>query len=172
MNCFLIRFGTVFKDNDEVKKIMEDNFQEIQNMLNKIRGRVELGLRVFWIHEAFLKEVGNRKVEELKKEYELGRKDRYMIAIEAGKIIEAAVLKKRDEYVRTIFEPLSSLADDSVLNPVTGEKMVFNAAFLVKKQLITNFDKAVYDTVDKYKNKFLFRYSGPWPPYNFVTVSW
>ncbi|HOV78907.1 MAG TPA: GvpL/GvpF family gas vesicle protein [Bacillota bacterium] len=167
-----LRFGTVFKDNEEVRKILEDSYPEIRNMLNKISGKVELGLRVFWVHEAFLREVGNRKVEELKKEFELGRKDRYMIAVEAGKIIEAAVLKKRDEYVRIIFKPLSRLADDSILNPVTGEKMVFNAAFLVKKQLIADFDKAVCDLADEYRCKFSFRYSGPWPPYNFVTVSW
>lgn len=167
-----LRFGTVFKDSSEIKKILENNYQDMQSLFSKIRGRVELGLRVFWNHEAFLKEVGSRRIEKLKTEYKAKKKDRYMIALEAGKIIEAKVLQKRDEYIREIFKPLSALADDSVLNPVTGEKMVFNGAFLVKKQSIINFDKAVYDLINKYRDKFFFKYSGPWPPYNFVTVSW
>jgi len=167
-----LRFGTVFKDSNEVKKIIEINYQDMQRLLKKIRCRVELGLRVFWNHEAFLEEVGSRRIEKLKTEYKVRKKDRYMIAVEAGKIVEAKVLQKRDEYIRTIFKPLSVLADDSVLNQVAGEKMVFNGAFLVKKQSVVDFDKAVCEIMNKHKNKFFFKYSGPWPPYNFVTVSW
>jgi len=166
-----LRFGIVFKDNSEIQKMLQEKYQEITILFHKIHDRVELGLRVFWNHTAFLNEVANRKVEKLKKEYDSGKKDRYLIALEVGKIVEAAVLQKREEYIKTIFEPLSNLAEDSLLSPVAGEKMVFNAAFLIKKELITNFDEAVKKISDKYKDKFTFKYSGPWPPYSFVTVS-
>lgn len=167
-----LRFGTVFKSSKEVMEVLDNNYHETQKLLYKIRGRAELGLRVFWNHESFLREVGNKKVEKLKKEYESVKKDRYLIALEAGKIIEAAVLRRREEYVRLIFEPLTAHADDSVLNPVTGEKMVFNAAFLIKKNKLPDFDKMVETFCEKYKDKFTFRYSGPWPPYNFAKVNW
>ncbi|NLI13617.1 GvpL/GvpF family gas vesicle protein [Pelotomaculum propionicicum] len=167
-----LRFGTVFKNNSEAEKIMANNFDEINRLLNKIKGRIELGLKIFWKQDAFIKEIGNKKIEKLKKEYGARKKDRYAIAIEAGRIIEEKVLDKRDEYVRTIFKPLSNLADDSILNPVTGEKMVFNAVFLIKKEHITVFDEAVKDFHDKYQDKFIFKYSGPWTPYNFVKVNW
>ncbi|TEB07184.1 Gas vesicle synthesis protein GvpL/GvpF [Pelotomaculum schinkii] len=167
-----LRFGTVFKNNNEAEKILDKNFDEINHLLSKIKGRIELGLKIFWKQDAFVKEIGDKKIETLKKEYGIRKKDRYAIAIEAGKIIEEKVLDKRDEYVRLIFKPLKKLADDSVLNPVTGEKMVFNAAFLVKSDHIEIFDQAVKDLYDKYQERFIFKYSGPWTPYNFVKVSW
>ena len=167
-----LRFGVVFKDKKEVEKVLAEKYSEIKHLLNKVQGRVELGLRVFWIQDAFVKAVGTRKVEKLKKDYASGKRDRYMIALEAGKIVEAAVMQRRDEYVREIFNPLSKLADDATLNPVSGEKMVFNAAFLVKEQKLTDFDAAVKNFHDQYKDKFIIKYSGPWPPYNFVKVNW
>jgi len=167
-----LRFGTVFKNTNEAEKILDNNFKEINRLLNKIKGRIELGLKIFWKQDAFIIEIGDKKIEKLKKEYGVRKKDRYAIAIEAGKMIEEKVLDKRDEYVRSIFKPLRNLADDSILNPVTGEKMVFNAAFLIKSDHITVFDEAIKELNDKYQDKFIFKYSGPWTPYDFVKVSW
>ncbi len=167
-----LRFGTVFKNNNEAEKTLDNNFEEINRLLRKIKGRIELGLKIFWKQDAFVKEIGDKKIEKLKKEYGVRKKDRYAIALEAGKIIEEKVMDKRDEYVRSIFRPLRNLADDAILNPVTGEKMVFNAAFLIKSDHITVFDEAVKELLDKYQDKFIFKYSGPWTPYNFVKVSW
>lgn len=166
-----LRFGVIFKDVEEVEKVLKEKYVDILQLFSKIEGRIELGLRIFWNHEAFLKEIGDKKVEKLKKEYALGKKDRYLIALEAGKIIEAAVIQKRDEYIKEIFKPLSEMSDDSLLNPVSGEKMVFNAAFLVKEQKLSDFDEAVKKLHDYYKDRFIFKYSGPWPPFNFVNVN-
>ena len=38
--------------------------------------------------------------------------------------------------------------------------------------LTGHFDRTVEDFQTQYKDKLIFRYSGPWPPYNFVAVNW
>lgn len=167
-----LRFGTVFKSKQEVMEILEEHYQEIKRILNKVRDRVELGLRVLWNRESFLNEVGNKKVEKLKKKYESGRKDRYLIALEVGRNVEETVLQKREDYEKSILSPLAAQVDDSVLNPVSGEMMVLNAAFLIKRGKLSDFDLALEALCNKYKDKFTFRCSGPWPPYNFTKVTW
>ncbi|MDA8334399.1 MAG: GvpL/GvpF family gas vesicle protein [Peptococcaceae bacterium] len=167
-----LRFGMVFKDREEIDALIEEKYSEIQLLLLKIRGRVELGLRLFWHHEAFVDDIGKRTIEDLKKEYLRASQDRYSAAIEVGKFVEEVVNRRREEYIKRIYEPLQAAADDALLNPITGEKMVFNAAFLVAENLTGHFDRTVEDFQTQYKDKLIFRYSGPWPPYNFVAVNW
>ncbi len=48
--------------------------------------------------------------------------------------------------------------------------MILNAAFLIDKDKQEIFDEQVNIVIDKYKEKLDFKYSGPWPPYNFVAM--
>jgi hypothetical protein len=48
--------------------------------------------------------------------------------------------------------------------------MILNAAFLVERSQEQGFDKQVKDVSRKYEDLLTFKYSGPWPPYNFVNI--
>jgi hypothetical protein len=48
--------------------------------------------------------------------------------------------------------------------------MIMNAAFLVERDKADRFDQKVQDIAQRYEGKLSFRYTGPWPPYNFVTI--
>ena len=54
-------------------------------------------------------------------------------------------------------------------NKPIGEKMIMNAAFLVSREKETAFDAKVKEVGALY-DKLNFRYTGPWPPYNFVNI--
>jgi hypothetical protein len=47
--------------------------------------------------------------------------------------------------------------------------MIMNAAFLVARDLELAFDSKVKDIGQRY-DKLTFKYTGPWPPYNFVNI--
>jgi hypothetical protein len=47
--------------------------------------------------------------------------------------------------------------------------MIMNAAFLVARTLEEAFDARVKDIGQRY-DKLTFKYTGPWPPYNFVNI--
>jgi hypothetical protein len=47
--------------------------------------------------------------------------------------------------------------------------MIMNAAFLVARDLEDDFDARVKDIGQRY-DKLTFKYTGPWPPYNFVNI--
>jgi len=45
-----------------------------------------------------------------------------------------------------------------------------NAAFLVERERAELFDRRVQEIAQRHEGKLSFRYTGPWPPYNFVTI--
>jgi hypothetical protein len=67
---------------------------------------------------------------------------------------------------------VSRLRDVSVAyraNKPIGDKMIMNAAFLVSRDHEAAFDATVKQLGAQYP-KLTFRYTGPWPPYNFVNI--
>ena len=74
------------------------------------------------------------------------------------------------ERVRDIYEVLQGAAIASRSNKVIGDKMIMNAAFLVARDKQDRFDQTVHEIGKRYEGKLSFKYTGPWPPYNFVTI--
>ena len=55
------------------------------------------------------------------------------------------------------------------INKPIGDKMIMNAAFLVSRDLENAFDAGVKSIASAH-DKLTFKYTGPWPPYNFVNI--
>jgi hypothetical protein len=53
---------------------------------------------------------------------------------------------------------------------VIGDRMIANAAFLVDRKREKEFDDVVREISRKYEDVLTFKYTGPWPPYNFVNI--
>jgi len=48
--------------------------------------------------------------------------------------------------------------------------MILNAAFLVERTQERLFDDKVKEVSRQYEELLTFKYTGPWPPYNFVNI--
>jgi hypothetical protein len=48
--------------------------------------------------------------------------------------------------------------------------MILNAAFLVDRKAEKPFDERVKAISRQYEDLLTFKYTGPWPPYNFVNI--
>ena len=71
--------------------------------------------------------------------------------------------------VREIYEALRSVCVASRDNKPIGEKMIMNVAFLISRDQESAFDAKVKSIAAKF-DKLTFKYTGPWPPYNFVNI--
>jgi hypothetical protein len=94
----------------------------------------------------------------------------YFARMQLGRMVEQALGDKSDAYVRDIYEYLREAAIASRSNKPIGDKMIMNAAFLVARDKASIFDQKVAEIAQRYEGKLSFRYTGPWPPYNFVTI--
>jgi len=83
-----------------------------------------------------------------------------------------------DEYAQCSHDRLSSHAEETVVNPlqskqVTGrpEEMILNGAYLVADEKLADFQAELASLQDEYGDLgFSYEMTGPWPPYNFVTI--
>ena len=68
-----------------------------------------------------------------------------------------------------IFDALRDVSVASRANKPIGDKMIMNAAFLVARDKESAFDTKIKAIGIRY-DKLTFKYTGPWPPYNFVNI--
>jgi hypothetical protein len=69
-----------------------------------------------------------------------------------------------------IHESLRPVAVASRSSKPIGDRMMMNAAYLVERAREQEFDAAVKALSQKYEDLLSFKYTGPWPPYNFVNI--
>jgi hypothetical protein len=71
--------------------------------------------------------------------------------------------------VSGILEELRASAVAARINKPIGDKMILNGAFLVSRDNEAAFDQCIKQVAAQHE-KLTFKYTGPWPPYNFVNI--
>ena len=179
-NVIPFKFATLFYNQNNLESSLTQQKMSLTENFRKLIDKEEWGLKVFCNTDCLLKEITktNKKLEQFDNE------------INNSKPGKAYILnKKRQELLKEILNQeinnkkiyyFNKLKDLSVENKVNKnqpkelsgkkEEMILNAVFLVPKSKITEF----IDQILNYKAKngsFIFEYSGPWPPYNFVSFT-
>ncbi|MBI3522781.1 MAG: GvpL/GvpF family gas vesicle protein [Chloroflexi bacterium] len=166
-------FGTLFKTESDTIEFLKDTYDALRDVLQKMKDKLEFGLKVNWDREEVLAEIEreNEEIRRLKDEIVNNQHaSTYFARMQLGRLVEQALANKSDAYVRDIYDHLADAAIASRSNKVIGDKMIMNAAFLVARESADAFDGKVHEIGKKYEGKLAFRYTGPWPPYNFVTI--
>jgi len=163
-------FGTVFKTRDDIVELLRAAYDAFGDVLEKMENKVEFGLKVLWDREAVIREIEgeDEDVRRLKDEISSQRGSTYFARMQYGRAVEAALETRSEHYVREIFAQLRPVSVASRANKPIGERMILNAAFLVSRELEAAFDAKVKEIGAH--EKLTFKYTGPWPPYNFVNI--
>jgi hypothetical protein len=166
-------FGTLFKTDNDTVEFLKDTYDALRDVLQKMKDKLEFGLKVNWDREEVLREIeeDNEEIRRLKAEIQTNtQSSTYFARMQLGRLVEQALADRSDSFVREIYDHLRDAAIASRSNKVIGDKMIMNAAFLVARDQAEHFDAKVHDIGKKFEGKLSFRYTGPWPPYNFVTI--
>jgi len=166
-------FGTLFKTDNDTIEFLKDTYDALRDVLLKMKDKLEFGLKVNWDREEVLRELEeqNEEIRRLKAEIQTNtQSSTYFARMQLGRLVEQALADRSDSFVREIYDHLRDAAIASRSNKVIGDKMIMNAAFLVARDQAEHFDSKVHDIGKKFEGKLSFRYTGPWPPYNFVTI--
>ena len=86
-----------------------------------------------------------------------------------GRLIDAALQATSERYVGEIFDRLRDVSVAARANKPIGDRMILNAAFLVTRATEDDFDRRVKE-LGAAHDRLTFKYTGPWPPYNFVNI--
>src|SRR5205807_460011 len=166
-------FGTLFKTEEDTIEFLKDTYDALRDGLQKMKDKLEFGLKVNWDRDNVLAEIEkeNEELRRLKAEIESNQQtSTYFARMQLGRLVEQALSDKSDLYVREIYDHLRDSATASRHNKPIGDKMILNAAFLVERETSAAFDLKVQEIAQHYEGRLRFVYTGPWPPYNFVNI--
>ncbi len=166
-------FGTVFRSEDDVTELLRSTYQAFSDVLDKMQDKIEFGLKVLWDREKVISIIERENDEIRRLKDEISRhtsSSTYFARMQLGRLIESALEEMSARYVADIHEQLKAVAVASRSNKPIGDRMILNAAFLVERSQEASFDERVKEASRKYEEILTFKYSGPWPPYNFVNI--
>jgi len=166
-------FGTVFRTDDDIREVLKSIYASLKDVLKQMMGKLEFGLKVTWDRDRIIEELQRGHEEIHRFHQELTRKhlqSTYFARMQLGRMIDKALAELAASYVREIYDGLRSVCVASRDNKPIGDKMIMNAAFLIHKERETEFDAAVNRVAQKFGDRLNFKYTGPWPPYNFVNI--
>jgi hypothetical protein len=164
-------FGTVFKTDDDIIELLRSAYDAFIDVLNKMQDKFEFGLKVLWDRDQIIREIEeeDEDIRRLKTEISSQKGSTYFARMQYGRLIDAALQARSERYVAEIFHGLRDVSVASRANKPIGDRMIMNAAFLVGRETEQAFDARVKEIGQRY-DKLTFKYTGPWPPYNFVNI--
>jgi hypothetical protein len=166
-------FGTVFRSENDVRALLNSTYQAFTDVLDKMQGKIEFGLKILWDRDKVVAAIerDNDEIRRLKEEITRNAaSSTYFARMQLGRLVEAAMEEASNRYVNDIHEQLRDVSVASRSNKVIGDRMIVNAAFLVERKDEKLFDERVKAISLQYEDLLTFKYTGPWPPYNFVNI--
>jgi hypothetical protein len=153
-----VRYGTRFADERAAGRVLEERGEQFSAALDRVRGAVELAVRV----------IGGE--EQLAPAVPPSAEPVATVPRRAGTEYLRARLRERtseSEAVQLVHEPLSALAREHVLRPVVLPDERMRAAYLVDATAVQAFSAAVQRLQDAHPS-LLITCTGPWPAYSFT----
>ncbi len=169
-----VRYDTVAPDEKTVReKLLKRRFGELTMLLRDMDGLVELGLKALWYEGIVFGEIlaENPGIRELRdKLVRRPAEETYYERMSLGEKVEAAMNRKRVADSEYILSRLRPLVRTTRKNPEITDRMVLNAAFLLEKEHQADFDAVIQALDGEMGKRLIFKYVGPVPPYNFVSI--
>jgi hypothetical protein len=169
-----VSYGTVAgTDDDIISRLLQPQREHLLANLDHIHGRVELSLRVMWDQEQLFQEIVEEwgDVRVLRDSIAGVPEDQsFSERIQLGELTRDAIEYKREYERGQILQVLEPLSVDIAVKESASDLLILNASFLVERERESEFDDAVQEIAAPREGRMIFRYLGPLPPANFVSV--
>lgn len=164
-------FGTLTEDRAAMLKLLAVGRDDFRESIGRVRGCIEVGIKVFWQKDAMLREVerftGQIAPANGKSRSEGEQRSR---AIEVGQVVEQLAREWEERYAQTLVTALSPYCRDWRENETIGPTMLWNGSFLVSRDRANDFLDALSRLDRRLGDRLDFRHVSPLPPYSFVQL--
>ena len=153
---------------------LQAEYDGFKAKLDELKGKVELGVRIFWLGDAITERVveTDDAIGQLRREMESKPKGMaYFYQQKIEKALKQTLEAKADEDYRRYYRQITPYAEDIHVNkakqPAEGKQMLMNLSLLVKRDRV----KELGEELEKIEGEegVEVRFTGPWPPYSFVS---
>lgn len=167
-------FGTIADGPDAIQRILSLNQEAFQEGLERVRGKVEMGLRVTWdVPNIFDYFVNTHPALRSARDRYFGTPDREPTReekIEVGRMFDRMLNQDREDHTQDVVDVLSRQCVAIRQNKCRTEREVMNLACLVAREAEAQFEDGILQAAGLFDNDFALDYNGPWAPHNFVEI--
>ena len=169
-----MRFHTQFSQEKDALLMMKEYCGDFRENLDRLRNKKEFGVRVIWPGDI----KRNRIIDAYKKSNaSAAMPDSSSVKSFVKEKFEEYKINKEfeeeaDKYIALIDNFFSRWACEKKIEKLKSENLLLNAFYLVEKEKEEDFKEAFERARDICicgDLKYLF--SGPWPPYNFISLT-
>ena len=170
-----LRFGTIFPNDDAIlREFLEPRRGELEGLLARVQGCVEMRVKGFYDEDAVLREIvsEDRRVAKLQRHTRsLPGDATYYERIQLGELVASALAAKRERDAATILGRLAPLTVDRVIEEEPHEWGVFTASLLVERQALPGFESALDAIGEAMRERLRMTCVGPLAPYSFINLA-
>jgi hypothetical protein len=164
-NCFQhgtvlpFRFGTVFNDDEFLRKSIRSNRRQFASNIEKLRGKAEMHLKIF------VDGCNGRAIAKPLPAEGVGREYFTSLRENAGRQRERQTRARAVSFqMHRLFMP----QDEEVsCRMAEGGKMILDIAHLIDHKCVDRY-VSKFSTTSAMMREYHMQLSGPWPPYHFV----
>jgi len=173
-------FDTILQSKDDavspdqvVKDWLKGDSERFQAVMERIKGRDEYGVQIFYTPALVVKQISDENQEIRKLREEIASKSPGMAYLYKQKVereVKAEIEGLAGEWFRNFYRRIKDHCDDIVVEKTKkadrNRVMLLNLSCLVAREKVSNLGEGL----EKINNTegFSVHFSGPWPPYSFV----
>jgi hypothetical protein len=153
------RFGTVFNDDEALRKSIRSNQRQFLNNIDKLRGKTEMHLKIF------VDDCCGKEVERAQPVERVGRGYLSNLRENASRARERQTRARAVSFqMHRLFMPLD---EDVSCRLTESGKIVLDIAHLIDRKCVERYQNK-FATTSTMMRECHMQISGPWPPYHFV----
>jgi len=169
-----ISFGTVAEDAQAIHTALRHSHVELKEALERVRGKVEMGLNVRWdlanIFEYFVDR--HPPLKALRDTLYTGdREPPRDRKIELGRLFSQLLEEDRERYTAQVETVLQGCCAEIRRGEPRKEAEIMRLACLVGRTDQAAFEAVVFKAAQAFDDHYAFDFNGPWAPHSFVDVS-
>ena len=175
-----VGFDTIIQGKEDgdpkknMKKWIEDDYDNLTSKLAKIQGKAEYGVQIFWETKIMANKISDESLEIKQLREEIITKPKgiaYMYRQKLEELLKNELANKADQYFQEFYEEIKAYTDDLRVEKTKkaedeGQQMLLNLSCLLPRDQNEKLGEAL-EKIDG-REGISVRYTGPWPPYSFV----
>jgi primosomal protein N'' len=167
-----MRFLTVFNTKKDLLCMAEFYYEDFKDNLARLHNKVEFGMKVIWSADTIKQRIA-AALDKAKRNVVISTdspaksfvKEKY-----EKHMIEKEFEEEANSCIAAVDDYFNKIACEKKLKRLQTENLLLNSSYLVEKQRQNDFKQA-FEQLKNTPGDLKFLFSGPWPCYNFVTLT-
>ena len=165
-----MRLYTVFSGKEEMLLKMKDHYEDFIKNLDRVYNKCEFGIKVIWAGNVIKKRIASAHKNENVSAHPGQAGTKFMNEKFNKYKMDKEFEEEADRCISVVDGFLNRFASEKKLEKLKTDNLLLSAAYLVDKEKISDFKEA-FEKLRSSDGDLKYMLSGPWPVYNFITLS-